>query len=267
MDNRPIGIFDSGLGGLTVVKQFKKIFPKENIVYLGDTLRFPYGTRSKEIIIRFSLEDAGFLVGKGVKCIVIACNTASSVSLNILRKKFEIPIFGVIKPASLDAVAKTKNKKIGVIGTKATIDSAAYKKAILKIDNKIMVFQNEASLLVSLVENGELKGKTLKLTLEKYLKPLLKKNIDTLVLGCTHFPIIKQSIKKVIGDNINLVDPAEMVVKEAFSYIKRNNLQAGDKIKHCNLYYVTDITKGFEKTGEMFLGERLGETLKKVSLI
>ena len=190
MDNQPIGMFDSGLGGLTVVKEIKKVLPNEDIVYLGDIARLPYGTRSKETIVKFSLEDTAFLISKKVKSIVIACNTASAIAYPTLKKKFKLPILEVVKPTVMEAIQKTKNKRIGVLGTRATVVSGAYSRMIKKLNPKLNVFEQEASLLVPLVEEGEIKGNLVEEMVRRYLQPLLNKKIDTLILGCTHYPLL-----------------------------------------------------------------------------
>ncbi len=260
MDNRPIrtfncikepcrlpsaaiGVFDSGLGGLTVVKEIKKILPSESIVYLGDTARVPYGTRSKEIVAKFSFEDAKFLLKKNVKCIVIACNTASAYAGNELKRKIKIPVFEVITPAIKKAESVSKKEKIAVIGTRGTIASKAYQ------------FDGIACpLFVSLIEEGEIKGKLIAMVVEKYLKSLKKKEIEILVLGCTHYPLIENEIRKIVGEKVILINPGKEVVLNLKKFLEKNNLINKDKRKID--YYVTDWTSNFQKVAEMFLGEK-----------
>ena len=188
MDKRPIGVFDSGLGGLTVVKELMKWLPQEDIVYFGDTARIPYGTRSNETVIRYSEQCIRFLLSQGIKMIVIACNTVSSISLDIVKKKFDIPILGVIEPGAREAVAATRNKRLGVIGTQATIRSRAYEKAVSRLDPEIKIFTNPCTLFVPIVEEGWSDSKIAFLTAEKYLDSMRDEDIDSLLLGAHIIP-------------------------------------------------------------------------------
>jgi glutamate racemase len=255
MNNRPIGIFDSGLGGLTVVKELIKLLPYEDIIYLGDTARVPYGTRSKETIIKFSLSDADFLLKKDVKCIVIACNTASSVAGKTLKNKIKIPVFDVIEPAMKDARKSTKGK-IAVIGTRAAIGSGAY-----KVDYSV-----SCPLLVVFIEEGEIKSKALKIVINNYLKPLKNKSINVLILGCTHYPLIEKLIQKEMGKGVKLINPGKSVSKEVVKYLTENRLLCDNKLKPSLKFFVTDLTDQFVKTAEMFLGKKLGNTVKRIEL-
>ncbi len=186
MDKRSLGIFDSGLGGLTVVKEIKKRLPNESIIYLGDTARVPYGTRSKETVTKFSLQDAYFLAGQNIKCLVIACNTASALAFKEVKRKLAIPVFDVVSAGAGGAVRTTKNKKVGVIGTRGTIASQAYQKAIRKQSPKILVHEKACPLFVPLIEEGEISGKMIEMLVSKYLNPLKNDKIDTLILGCLY---------------------------------------------------------------------------------
>src|SRR5258706_1073719 len=250
-----IGIFDSGLGGLTVVKQIISILPHENIIYLGDTARVPYGPRSPEIIKRFSEENTKFLIGKNVKCIIIACNTSSAVAAGHLKRKFHnIPIFEVIKPAITEA-KKSVGSKIGVIGTRATIASGAYK----------VNFSVACPLLVPFIEEGDVKGKALQIILKDYLKPL-KGKIDTLILGCTHYPIIEHLIQKEIGKKVKLINPEKMVAFEVQGFLQKNNILNSQKEKGKIQFFVTDLTERVSKVAEMFLGQKISGVIQKVNL-
>ncbi len=253
-DGRAIGIFDSGLGGLTVVKEIKKILPHEDIIYLGDTARVPYGTRSKEIIIKFSLEDADFLLKRGVKCIVIACNTASSVASGVLKQKLKIPVFDVIGPALRDA-GKISNAKTGVIGTRATIASGAY-----KVD-----FSVACPLLVPFIEEGEVNSEAIKIIARDYLKPL-KGKVDTLILGCTHYPIIEDLIQKEMGSEVKLINPEKSVSRTVKEFLAKKDLLNSQNSKGRVNFFVTDLNDRFTKVAEMFLGEKIENNLKKVTL-
>ncbi len=252
--NNAIGVFDSGLGGLTVVKEIIKLLPNENIVYFGDTARVPYGGRSNEIIKKFSEENVNFLLKKNVKCIVIACHTSSSVAGSYLKKKFStIPIFDVVSPV-LESLKESK-KKIGVIGTRATVNSGVYSKL-----NKVI--QIPCPLFVPFIEEGEIKGKLIEALVEKYIGNL---KADTLVLGCTHYPIIEGVIKKVLTD-IEIVNPGVLVAKKLKNFLIKNNftnnlIKVGKKD-----YYVTDLNERFIKVTEMFLGNKIGSEITKVTL-
>lgn len=266
MKNRPIGVFDSGLGGLTVVKEIVKLLPNENIIYFGDTARVPYGTRSPEVIKKFGYEDSRFLLKKKVKCVVIACNTVSSVASSFLKNSINIPIFEVITKASEFACSMTKNKKVGVIGTRATVLSLAYQKAIKKLDMSIQVFATPCPLFVSFIEEGEIKGELISKLSKKYLKDLKKHNTDTLILGCTHYPIIKQVISKEVGKKVKLINPGFAVATELKEYLKENKLTNYSKSPGKKEYYVTDLTDRFTRVAEMFLGEKIKDKIEKVEL-
>lgn len=255
-DFRPIGIFDSGLGGLTVVKEIVKTLANEDFVYLGDTARVPYGTRSKEIIIKFSREDADFLLGKKVKCIIIACNTASSMAGEILKRNLKVPVFDVIGPALIEAKKVSKKGRIGTIGTRATIGSGAYKGTI----------GVACPLLVPFIEEGELKGEALRFIVRNYLKAFKGKRIDTLILGCTHYPIIGGLIQKEIGLRVNLVNPGKTVSAEVKKYLTEHKMLSGKKKEGKRQYFVTDLTDRFKNVAEMFLGHSIKGDLAKVNI-
>lgn len=266
-DNRPIGVFDSGLGGLTVVKQIVKLMPNEDIVYLGDTARVPYGTRSKEVIKKFSLEDARFLLKHNIKALVIACNTASAIAGDTLKKTLDIPIFEVISGAAKNAVSLSKNKKIGVIGTRATIESGAYQAKINKINSQIKVISGACPLFVPFIEEGNTKSKSLDLIAKDYLTPIINEGIDTLILGCTHYPIIKEVIKNNLGfKKIVLIDPGQVESENILKFLKDKKMQNQQKTKGRVKYFVTDVTKRFKTVAEMFLDDKIHGSLKKVSL-
>ena len=266
MDKRAIGVFDSGLGGLTVVKEIRKILPNESIIYLGDTARIPYGTRSKETVVRFSFEDANFLLGKKIKCIVVACNTASALAFSSLVKVIKIPVFEVITPAAKKAVRMTKVKKIGAIGTRGTITSRAYERKIKKEDRSVGVFSQACPLLVPIIEEDEMDPKVLAIVIQKYLRGLKKKKIDTLILGCTHYPIIKDAIGKFLGKDVALVNPGEEVVLNLKDFLIKKGLDSPRNLRSVRKYYVTDLTDRFTKVAEMFLGEELKGKIRRIDL-
>jgi len=255
--NQPIGIFDSGIGGLTVVKEIIKYLPNEDIVYFGDTARVPYGTKSPQTVIKFSIENTLFLMRFKVKLIVVACNTSSSYSLQILKNSFKIPLIGVINPGAEEAARLTKTGRIGVIGTQATIQSGAYEKEIKNIDPHAKIFSRACPLFVSLVEEGWLNDKVTYMVASRYLKPLKDKKIDTLILGCTHYPLLKQIIKSVMGDSIALIDSARQVACHVKQVLKWENLISENKKNAKYKFYVSDESKKFSETAERFLGRRI----------
>jgi len=258
MKNRPIGIFDSGVGGLTVVKQMFKRLPNEEIVYVGDTARVPYGTKSPETIKRFAVENANFLMRFKVKLIVVACNTASSTSLDILREKFSVPIVGVIKPGAEKAVQITRNNKVGIIGTYATIKSKAYEKEIRRFSRDVEVASKACPLFVPLVEEGWLKEKVTFDIVRKYLKPLMAKKIDTLILGCTHYPLLKYAISRVAGKQVKIIDSASSVADEVHNILMALGRLSGRK-KPRHKYFATDAVEHFVRVGEKFLGTKINK--------
>lgn len=263
MDNSPIGVFDSGIGGLTVVKELMQELPYEDIVYFGDTARVPYGTKSPSTVIRFSLENILFLLKHDVKLIVIACNTASSIALPVIHKHFKVPIIGVIGPGAKEAVYATKNKRIGVIGTKATIKSGSYEVEIKKLDPEIKIFSQACPLFVPLVEEGWFSEKATFSIAQKYLTGLKKEKIDTLILGCTHYPLLKGVIRKVMGDNVRLIDSAKQLAREVKEILTCEDNLSKKKEKGKCFCYVSDEPDSFKKITRRFLGHDLN-TVRKV---
>lgn len=259
---KPIGVFDSGIGGLTVVKRLMSVLPKESIVYFGDTARVPYGSKSNETVIEYSIQNTKFLLQKNVKAVVVACNTASSIALNELRRIFDVPIIGMIEPGADMAVKYTRNKKIGVIGTRATISNKAYSKAINKINSDLEIFEKACPLFVPLAEEGWINHKATYEIAEEYLKELREKNIDTLVLGCTHYPILSEVIQSVIGKNVELIDSgvaSSEVVKEE---LQRVGLETNSAVPGNLFFYVSDIPTTFKQVAELFLGREINEVIK-----
>jgi glutamate racemase len=259
---KPIGVFDSGIGGLTVVKRITTALPEENIVYFGDTARVPYGSKSNATVIEYSMEDAKFLMQKNVKAIIVACNTASAVAMGELKKNFNVPIIGMIEPGAAAAVRTTRNKRIGVIGTRATISNKAYSNKIREINPDIEVFEAACPLFVPLAEEGWIEHKAAYEIAEEYLHELRDEKIDTLVLGCTHYPILSKVIQEVIGVDVILVDSGI-----AAADLIRNELDRTDL--HTNSYglgnqelYVSDIPTKFREVAELFLGNPVKEVHK-----
>jgi glutamate racemase len=256
---KSIGIFDSGVGGLTVLKEVVKALPQEDTIYFGDTARVPYGTKSPETVTRYALQVTSFLMERDIKLLVVACNTASAVSLETLEDKFSIPIIGVIEPGAKRAVSVTRSGKVGVIGTSATIQSSAYAKAIKKINGDIQVLTRACPLFVPLAEEGWVDNEVARLTARIYLQELRAAGVDTLVLGCTHYPLLKGIISEVMGDGVQLVDSAEETARTVGQILEESELLRPSSEKGNHHYYVTDVPAGFIRVGNRFLGGRLGD--------
>jgi glutamate racemase len=251
----PIGIFDSGIGGLTVVRQIHKALPHEDLVYLGDTARVPYGTKSPATVIRFACEDTAFLLRQGVKAVVVACNTASAWALAALQREFALPIFGVIEPGARAALAQSRNRRIGVIATPATVRSRAYPECIRTRDPRVRVFAQACPLLVPLVEEGWVRHSVTQAVLREYLAPLLRQRVDTLVLGCTHYPLLKSPIREVAGPHVQLVDSAASCATYVRDALQKLDLLAGDRPRRGTIRpYVTDEIDRFQTMANRFLG-------------
>jgi glutamate racemase len=253
----PIGIFDSGIGGLTVVKQLMRLLPDEQIVYFGDTARIPYGTKSKRLIEQYALEDARFLLQYDVKAMVVACNTASSLAMDVLDKELDIPVIGVVVPGAQTAATLTQNQKVGVIGTLATINSGSYSKEINRLNRNISVSGQPCPLLVPLVEEGWLDDYVTILTLKKYLNNLIAEKIDTLILGCTHYPLLEKTIQSVMGSDVQLIDSGKETAKEVKSLLIKNGILNNSCRVQENKFFVSDIPAKFEEIGSRFLGQEL----------
>ena len=265
MRSRPIGIFDSGLGGLTVLKEVKKILPSEDIIYFGDTARVPYGTKSRETVVKFSVQNADFLVSLDIKMIIVACNTSSSFSLPTLRRRYDIPVIGVIEPGARGAAKATKKMKVGVIGTRATISSGVYESEIEKINPKIKITSLACPLFVPLVEEGWLKEDVTLEVARRYLGPLKRKNIDVVVLGCTHYPLLKSAIRRILGKGVRLIDSATQTARAVKKVIHEKNIYNRRKSKGNYIFYVSDEPRLFEKIGSRFLGSKI-VNIKKVDV-
>lgn len=259
---KPIGVFDSGIGGLTVVKRLFSTLPKENIVYFGDTARVPYGSKSNSTVIDYSIQNTNFLLSKNVKAVVVACNTASSVAIDDLRKRFDIPVIGMIEPGASMAINETKKGKIGVIGTRATISNKAYSATIKKLNPAIEVFEKACPLFVPLAEEGWTNHKATVEIAEEYLKELREKDIDTLVLGCTHYPILSDVIQKVIGSNVKLIDSGIASSEIVRDELIRIGLETNSAVPGQASFYVSDIPTTFKQVAELFLGQPVNEVIK-----
>jgi len=255
MDDRPIGVFDSGLGGLTVVKELNRLLPEESIVYFGDTARVPYGTRSRDTVMKYSEQCIRFLLSKDIKMVIVACNTVSATSLEALKKKFDIPILGVIEPGALAAVKATRNKRVGVIGTGGTIKSGAYPAAIKRLDPGISVFEKACPLFVPIVEEGWSGTEVAQLTAREYLAGIKDSGVDTLVLGCTHYPLLSGVISEVMGPDVRLVNPAEGTAARAREILMAEGLKRESKAPASTGFYVSDIGERFQTIGGHFLNK------------
>jgi glutamate racemase len=253
-DPRSIGVFDSGIGGLTVASSIRSILPGEDIVYLGDLLHLPYGSKSPRAVLEFTRAAVGFLVGRRVKLIVIACNTATSIAMEQVEKEVDVPVVGVIKPGAVASCAVSKNKRIGVIGTTRTIESDAYKTAIGAIDPGVQVFQRATPLLVPLIEEGWLGHPVLELVLSEYLNAFRETMIDTIVLGCTHYPIIKNEISRLL-EGIAVVDSARTTAENTKSLLSGHGALNGRKGGGATSIHLTDHTDAFDAIGRMIVGK------------
>ncbi len=257
MDSRPIGVFDSGLGGLSVIKELNSVLPNENIIYFGDTGRVPYGTRSAETIVKYAKEDEQFLLSKDVKLIIAACGTVSSVAVDTARD-LPVPFIEVVTPAAIAAVKATKSKKIGVLGTSATVNSGSYKKKMLELDHEVKVTQVACPLFVQLVEAGwiDRNDEVTVATAKRYLQPLIENQVDTVILGCTHFPAIKDIIADVMGEGVVLINSGEQAALAAAEYLREHGLcgQGGRRS-----FFVSDRPQSFKLTAGILLGSEIDD--------
>jgi glutamate racemase len=258
-DRRPIGVFDSGVGGLTVVKALRDLLPNEDIVYLGDTARVPYGPKSAETVQRYALELAQMLMGKNAKALVVACNTVSSVALPVLTKKFPVPVIGVIDPGARAALQATRNRHIGVIGTRATIRSGAYENALRSANSNVRVSSRACPLLVPLIEEGLLDDDVTDQVIERYLEPLLANGIDTLVLGCTHYPLLTGAIARALKREIALVDSARNCAIAVHEMLDGYSLRASATARGKLHIALTDAADNFLNVARDALQLNFGE--------
>ncbi len=265
VNSKPIGVFDSGIGGLTVVKEIIRVLPHEKIIYLGDTARVPYGTRGRDVITKFASELAHFLLKQGVKFLVVACNTISATCLKEIEKLSPVPVIGVIKPAVDEAIRKTRNHKIGVIATRATVSSGVYEREIKKLDKQAQVVMQACPLFVPLAEEGSINHQVAKLIAEEYLLVYKKTPVDTLILGCTHYPLLSNIIQKTAGEGVTLVDSARPTANALKALLKdKKLLSEGQKITH--RFFVTDAPERLTQTVTFFFDHHLPGKLEKVTL-
>lgn len=259
---KPIGVFDSGIGGLTVVKRLSSTLPNESIVYFGDTARVPYGSKSNSTVIEYSIQNTKFLLQKNIKALVVACNTASSIAIPDLKKMFDIPIIGMIEPGSMMALEKSNSNKIGVIGTRATVGNLAYSKEIKKLNGAAQVIEKPCPLFVPLAEEGWIKHQATFEIAEEYLKELREIGIDTLVLGCTHYPILSEVIQQVVGKNVELIDSGVASSEVIKTELEKLNLLSDLNNPGVQEFYVSDIPTKFKEVAELFLGREIDHVHK-----
>jgi glutamate racemase len=262
---KSIGLFDSGVGGLTVANEVFAMLPQENIIYLGDTARTPYGPRPLEEVKGFAFQITDFLVSHGVKMIVVACNTATSAALSHLKEAYDIPIIGVVDPGAHAAVATTKKGRVGVIATQGTVDSGAYVNAINRIMGDVKVYQKACPRFVELVESGESESDTALEVAREYLEPLKASDIDTLILGCTHYPFLRGVISQVMGPDVSLIFPAREIALQVKDILREQDLLNEGTGSPYHRFFVTKNSEGFLKIGERFFG-RCIPNLEEVSL-
>ncbi len=257
--NDPIGVFDSGIGGLTVVRSLMARLPFENILYFGDTARVPYGVKSVETIALYACQIAQFLLQRGVKLLIVACNTMAAVAHQAVAGLSPVPVLDVIDAGAKTAVAVTRTRRVGVIGTPATINSGAYNRAIHRLDPEVRIFSQTCPLFVPLVEEGWLEHRATRLIAEEYLEPLLEHSVDTLVLGCTHYPLLKPLLQEIVGDEIRLVDSAAAMADRTAAMLDFQDLGNRRNSPAEYHYYVTDVPYRFQSIGEAFLGRNLDD--------
>lgn len=268
MDNRPIGVFDSGLGGLTAVRSLRQILPEENLIYFGDTARVPYGGRSRETIVKYARQDLRFLRTFDLKAALIACGTMTTTSLPTLRQENDLPLVGVVDPACARAVALTRNKRVGMIATQASVRSGAYEKQIAEMDPEIRVIAKPCPLFVPLVENGRIRRGdiVIETVAREYLEPLRDTGIDTLILGCTHYPLLWDIIGDVMGPDVTLVSSGEESAFELKRMLRAQNLRADEKRRGNAEFYVSDRVEDFERIASLFLQEDLRHAARRVEI-
>ncbi len=254
--NQPIGVFDSGLGGLTVVQELWRELPQEQILYFGDTARVPYGPRDPEEIIKFNAEIIEFLLVAKVKIIVFACNTSTSLALDVMRQRYPVPMFGIIQPGARAALANTQNKRIGLMATEATVRSGAYRYAIQALDSQAILIEQACPKLVPLIENGEISGPETSAALSEYLLPLQQGEVDTIIYGCTHYPFLEPEIKRLFPQQFQLINPARSCVQEVREYLEQNCLTAQAKPGE-DRYFVSGDPGKFQQLGTKLINRDL----------
>jgi glutamate racemase len=253
----PIGVFDSGIGGLTVMHAMMERLPRESLIYFGDTARVPYGPKSRDTVTRFSIENVDLLTSYGVKAVVVACNTATARALPVLRERFELPIVGVVGPGARAGAAATQSGRIGVIGTHGTIESGAYETSLKTIRSDLVVVSRACPLFVPLAEEGLIDHPATRLIASDYLESFRENGIDTLILGCTHYPLLKGVIGEILGDGVTLIDSAEETARETAELLDARGW-ARENGRPEYRYLVSDLPEQFLRVGQLFLGGRIG---------
>ena len=258
---RPIGVFDSGIGGLTVVRALQDCLPGEDILYFGDAARVPYGTKSPDTVIRFTRECVSFLAHRGIKLLVVACNTASAVALPALTRSLSVPVVGVIGPGVAAALRRSRGKRIGVIGTEGTVASGAYRRGLQEVGDGWAFFEAPCPLFVPLAEEGWITGEVPRLAAQRYLEPLLRENIDTLILGCTHYPLLREVIAETMGPSVTLIDSATATATAVREALERHGL-ARRRGQGTACFFVSDAPERFVKVGSRFLGAQVDSAVR-----
>ena len=268
MDMRPIGVFDSGLGGLTAVASLRRILPEEDLIYFGDTARVPYGGRSKETILKYARQDVRFLRSFDLKAILIACGTVTTTSLSTLQAENDLPMVGVVEPTCRRAVSVTKNKRVGMIATLASVRSGAYEATLKGLDSEVEVFCEPCPLLVPLVENGRIRRGdiVIETVVKEYLEPLKAKGIDTLILGCTHYPLLMDIMADVMGPGVELVSAGEESAFELKRMLKAAGKRADETRQGTSEFYVSDRVEDFEQIASLFLQEDLRHGARRIDI-
>ena len=266
MDKRPIGIFDSGLGGLTCVKEVLRLMPNENVIYFGDTGRVPYGSKGRDTIVKYTRQNIKFLRRFDVKYIIIACGTASSAALPMIEKDYETEIEGVVKPASDEAVAATKNKKIAVLGTAGTVRSGKYAEVIARADKSVAVLQKACPMFVPLVENGYTSGKITEEIAREYLEPVIEFGADTIILGCTHYPILEKVISGIVGEGVTLINSGAAAARHTKKRLAELDMLGDEGNRGSVRYFVSDMVEGFAELGGMFLEREIGDSIEYIDI-
>jgi len=268
LDQRPIGVFDSGLGGLTAVRQLRRLMPSENIIYFGDTSRVPYGNRSKETILKYARQDVRFLRSFDLKAIVIACGTVSSNCLEQLQEENDIPIIGVVEPTVRRAVDVTRNGRIGMIATRASVGSGAYQRLFHQLDSNVKVFSKACPLFVPLVEEGRFRrgDVVIETVAREYLSELQNEGVDTLVLGCTHYPLLTEVIGDIMGEQVTLVDAGCESAYAVKRLLRKNDAAAPYEAEGCASFYASDRAADFERLASNFLQEDIAHSAQQINI-
>ena len=268
MDNRPIGVFDSGLGGLTAVRALRQLLPHEDLIYFGDTARVPYGGRSRETLLRYARQDIRFLRTHDLKAVLIACGTVSTTSLTTLQSENDLPVVGVVKPTCSRAVSVTRNKRVGLIATLASVRSGAYEAQITELDSAVQVISRPCPLFVPLVENGRIQpgDVVIETVAREYLEPLQEAGVDTLILGCTHYPLLEEVIGSIMGPEVTLVSAGEESARELQHLLNARDLQTGSTCTGHTEYCVSDRVEDFERIASLFLQEDLHHEARRIDI-